>query len=71
MKYRLTKPFSVFPLQCPPDGIDMVFPLFNGEPVTLTEKECIIEFAAPTTVVPLEGLRIQKWNETSQTWEPL
>lgn len=71
MKYRLTKPFSTFPGKCPPDGIDIVFPLFNGEHVTMSEQECIVTFDGPTTVIPFEGIRIQQWNETSQTWEPL
>ena len=41
---------------CPPAIVSAIFPAFNGEPVTLNESECTIEFAEPQTPIDLGPL---------------
>ena len=41
---------------CPPVVVKAVFPSFNGEPVTLSETECIVSFEQPQTPVDLSPL---------------
>ena len=41
---------------CPPAIVPVIFPSFNGEPVTLTESEITITFATPKTPVDLGAL---------------
>ena len=45
---------------CPPAFLSAVFPAFNGEPVTASESDCVVTFAAPQTPVDLGPLvRVQ------------
>ena len=41
---------------CPPPFLKIVFPAFDGEPVTATESECLVTFAEPQTPVDLGPL---------------
>ena len=34
---------------CPPEVVPVIFPAFNGEPVTLTDSEITVTFSAPQT----------------------
>jgi hypothetical protein len=71
LKYKVTKPFGFNETTCPPAWTKLVFPLFNGELVTLNDSELTIEFDAETTVVPNPNVVIEKWNGETETWEPL
>lgn len=42
--------------ECPPAIVSAVFPAFNGEPVELSQKECLVTFdieQTPTDLGPL------------------
>ena len=41
---------------CPPAMVSVIFPAFNGEPVTLTENEVTITFDTEQTPVDLGPL---------------
>jgi len=41
---------------CPPAVVSIIFPSFNGEPVTLTESEITVTFATEQTPVDLGPL---------------
>ena len=41
---------------CPPPFLKVVFPAFNGEPVTATESDCLVTFATPQTPADLGPL---------------
>jgi len=41
---------------CPPPVIGVLFPAFNGEPVTLTDSEITVTFSTPQTPVDLGPL---------------
>jgi hypothetical protein len=41
---------------CPPSFLPVIFPAFNGEPVTLCEQYCDVTFAEPQTPVELSPL---------------
>jgi hypothetical protein len=41
---------------CPPAIVSVIFPSFNGEPVTLTDSEITITFETPQTPVDLGPL---------------
>jgi hypothetical protein len=41
---------------CPPSIVSSVFPLFNGEPTTLTPNETTVTFATEQTPVDLGTL---------------
>ena len=41
---------------CPPPFLKIVFPAFDGEPVTATESECLVTFSEPQTPVDLGPL---------------
>ena len=41
---------------CPPPFLKVVFPAFDGEPVTATESECLVTFAEPQTPADLGPL---------------
>lgn len=41
---------------CPPLALSVVFPNFNGEPVSLTESEITVTFAEPQTPIDLGAL---------------
>jgi hypothetical protein len=57
MKYRITYLIGKIDTSiCPPAIVSAVFPAFNGEPVTLTETECVVEFAEPQTPADLGPL---------------
>jgi hypothetical protein len=57
MKYRITYLIGKIDTSiCPPAIVSAVFPAFNGEPVTLNETECIVEFATEQTPVDLGPL---------------
>jgi hypothetical protein len=34
---------------CPPEVVPVIFPAFNGEPVTLTDSEITVTFSTPQT----------------------
>jgi hypothetical protein len=38
---------------CPPAIVPVIFPVFNGEPVTLTETEITVTFTEPQTPIDL------------------
>ena len=57
MKYRITYLAGKLDTStCPPAIVSVIFPAFNGEPVTLSESECTVEFAAEQTPVDLGPL---------------
>jgi hypothetical protein len=57
MKYRITYLAGKLDTSvCPPAIVSAVFPAFNGEPVTLSESECTVEFATEQTPVDLGPL---------------
>ena len=41
---------------CPPPFLKIVFPAFDGEPVTATESECLVTFSEPQTPADLGPL---------------
>ena len=41
---------------CPPEVVPVIFPAFNGEPVTLTDSEITVTFDTPQTPVDLGAL---------------
>jgi len=41
---------------CPPAIVSVVFPAFNGEPVTLCEQYCDVTFSEPQTPVDISPL---------------
>ena len=41
---------------CPPPFLKVVFPAFNGEPVTASDSECIVTFDTPQTPADLGPL---------------
>lgn len=69
MKYRITKPFSSFNGGSPPNGIESIFPLFNGEPCSVSESEVLVTFPSETTVSTVPGIIVQKWNDATESWE--
>ena len=62
MKYRITYLAGKLDTsECPPAIVKVLFPAYNGEPVTLTESECTVEFATeqtPTDLGPLIRVEI-------------
>ena len=38
---------------CPPPFLNELFPAYNGEPVILSEQECLVTFATPQTPADL------------------
>jgi hypothetical protein len=36
---------------CPPEVVPVIFPAFNGEPVTLTDSEITVTFSTPQTPI--------------------
>jgi hypothetical protein len=41
---------------CPPEVVPVIFPAFNGEPVTLTDSEITVTFDTPQTPTDLGPL---------------
>jgi hypothetical protein len=41
---------------CPPEVVPVIFPAFNGEPVTLTDSEITVTFSTPQTFKDLGPL---------------
>jgi len=41
---------------CPPAIVSVIFPAFNGEPVTLCEQYCDVTFSEPQTPVSISPL---------------
>jgi hypothetical protein len=41
---------------CPPAVVSVIFPAFNGEPVTLTESEITVTFKTEQTPIALSPL---------------
>ena len=41
---------------CPPAIVSVIFPAFNGEPVTLTDSEVTVTFSTPQTPADLGPL---------------
>ena len=41
---------------CPPDFLDDIFPNFDGQPILLTESECLVTFDTPQTPTDLGPL---------------
>ena len=41
---------------CPPEVVPVIFPAFNGEPVTLTDSEITVTFGSEQTPVDLGPL---------------
>jgi hypothetical protein len=41
---------------CPPAFLPVIFPAFNGEPVTLCEQYCDVTFSEPQTPVSISPL---------------
>jgi hypothetical protein len=41
---------------CPPEVVPVIFPAFNGEPVTLTDSEITVTFSTPQTPTDLGPL---------------
>jgi hypothetical protein len=41
---------------CPPAIVPVIFPAFNGEPVTLTDSEITVTFSTPQTPTDLGTL---------------
>jgi hypothetical protein len=41
---------------CPPEVVPVIFPAFNGEPVTLTDSEITVTFSTPQTSTDLGPL---------------
>jgi hypothetical protein len=41
---------------CPPPFLNELFPAYNGEPVILSEQECIVTFSTPQTPADLGPL---------------
>jgi hypothetical protein len=41
---------------CPPEVVPVIFPAFNGEPVTLSDSEIIVTFGSEQTPVDLGPL---------------
>jgi len=41
---------------CPPAIVSLIFPAFNGEPVTLCEQYCDVTFSEPQTPVDISPL---------------
>ena len=57
MKYRITYLIGKLDAsECPPAFLKLIFPAFNGEPVTLNESECLVTFAEPQTPVEISPL---------------
>ena len=57
MKYRITYLAGKLDTSiCPPTIVSIIFPAFNGEPVTLTESDCTVTFATKQTPVDLGPL---------------
>ena len=44
--------------ECPPAIVSAIFPAFNGEPVELSQKECLVTFSTPQTPTDL-GLLVK------------
>ena len=42
--------------ECPPAIVSAIFPAFNGEPVELSQKECLVTFESEQTPVDLGPL---------------
>jgi hypothetical protein len=42
--------------ECPPAIVSVIFPAFNGEPVELSQKECLVTFSTPQTPTDLGPL---------------
>ena len=57
MKYRITYLAGNLDTSvCPPAIVSIIFPAFNGEPVTLTKSECTVKFETEQTPVELSPL---------------
>ena len=57
MKYRITYLIGKLDASiCPPAIVSVIFPAFNGEPVTLCEEYCEVTFAEPQTPVEISPL---------------
>jgi hypothetical protein len=41
---------------CPPEVVPVIFPAFNGEPVTLDESQVTVTFSTPQTPTDLGPL---------------
>jgi len=41
---------------CPPDFLKIIFPEYIGEPVMLSEQECVVTFDTPQTPADLGPL---------------
>ena len=41
---------------CPPEVVPVIFPAFNGEPVTLSDSEITVTFSTPQTPTDLGPL---------------
>jgi hypothetical protein len=41
---------------CPPEVVSVIFPAFNGEPVTLSDSEITVTFSTPQTPTDLGPL---------------
>ena len=51
---------------CPPPFLKVVFPAFNGEPVTASDSECIVTFDTPQTPADLGPLvRVEVFDTTA------
>jgi len=56
-KYRITYIIGKLDTSiCPPAIVPALFPSFDGEPVELSESECIVTFATEQTPVDLGPL---------------
>ena len=56
-KYSIKVLFSKIDTStCPPPFLKELFPSYDGEPVILTEQECVVTFAAPQTPTDLGPL---------------
>ena len=57
MKYKITYLAGYLDTSiCPPEIVSIIFPAFNGEPVTLCEEYCEVTFAEPQTPVEISPL---------------
>jgi hypothetical protein len=55
--YRITYLAGALDIsKCPPAIVSVIFPAFNGEPVTLCEQYCDVTFSEPQTPVSISPL---------------
>lgn len=54
--YRITSPMLAGSTSCPPSLVSLVFPAFNGWPVTLDGETCEVIVPSPQTPADLGPL---------------